>query len=70
MTETKFKTGDRVRSVFDREKTGTITYTFDCPLGSAYHVHWDNDPDTDGELDHQLTLVSWDDFQDKIKDRI
>ena len=43
----KFKIGDRVRSVFD-EKTGTITYTFNCPLGSAYHVHWDNDDDTDG----------------------
>lgn len=66
----KFKVDDIVRSVYNPKRIGTIVHTFDCPLGAAYDISWDNGDYSVGNLDHQLTLSAWDDFREKVNDRL
>ncbi len=66
----KFKIGDRVRGIFHDDLVGTIIDVAGCPLGRDCTVSWDDGSSSVGYLDHHIALFVWDDFQERIRDRI
>jgi len=67
----KFKIGDRVRHIFHHEEhgIGNIDSVVN-ERGLAYRVKWTNGDSPVFELWRNLIRDDYDDFLDKIKDRI
>ena len=65
----KFRVGDRVHWWTDKRDTGTVIETASS-IGECYSVHWDDGLITIHEVKYLHHDYGWNDFIERIKDRM